>query len=255
MQFRSPFGQPPSEQSWQPQRELSQYPAQNQLYPQQQWQQQPFLPQYQPPPEIQPQPPKKKSHIRLWLIIFSLVVVLSLAFAIGYHGTNVSTTESSRTTVAPAQIPTQTQQSTSQSTPVTTITTSTAANLQNIKPTHGTPTIAGQISDFFGTYGKPLTTNGRDTVWLLSSDGSLSLDARDTGRGAVGYLAVSAPPSWSKQKLQAFCLGFAPDNDILDKASMPNNTNGLYIYDSPSSKFALHVSSGTPNYCYMNTLV
>jgi hypothetical protein len=246
MQFRSPFEQPPSEQSWQPQRGPSQCPAQNQVFPQQ---------QYQPPPEMQPQAPKKKSHIRLWLIISALVVVLSLAFAIGLHGTNVSTTNSPRALVAPAQIPTHTQQSTSQSTPVTT-STSIGANLQNIKPTHGTPTIAGQISDFFGTYGKPLTTNGRDTVWLLSSDGSLSLDARDTGRGVVGYLAVSAPPSWSKQKVQAFCLGFAPHNYFLDKTSMLNNTSGLYIYDydSPSGKFALHLSSGSPLYCYINTL-
>jgi hypothetical protein len=252
MQFRSPFGQPPSEQSWQSQREPSQYPAQNQVYPQQQLQQQPYLPQYQPPPEMQPQPPQEKSHIRLWLIISALVVVLALAFAIGLHDTNISTTESPRATSAPTQIPTHTQQSTSQSTPVTT--TTTAANLQNTKPTHGTPIIAGHISDFFGTYGTPLTTNGKDTVWLLSSDGGLSLDARDTGRGVVGYLAVSAPPGWSKQKVQAFCLGFAPHNYTLDKTSMPNNTSGLYIYDSPSGKFALHVSSGSPKYCYMNTL-
>ena len=242
MQFRPPFGQPPSEQSWQPQRDPPQKPAQNQLYPQKQWQQLPYPPQNQAP--------KKKSRKRLWLIIGVVVVVLVLASAIGLHGTNVSTTESPGTTAAPTQLPAHTQQSTSQSTPVTT---ATAANLQNTKPTHGTPTIAGHISDFYGTYGTPLTTNGKDTLWLLSSDGSLSLDARDTGRGVVGYLAVSAPPDWSKQKVQAFCLGFAPHHYTLDKTALPNNTSGLYIYDSPSGKFALHVSSGFPRYCYMNT--
>jgi hypothetical protein len=244
MQFRPPFGQPPSEQSWQPQRDPPQKPAQHQVYPQKQWQQLPYPPQNQAP--------KKKSRKRLWLMIAVVVVVLVLASAIGLHGTNVSTTKSSGATAAPTQIPTHTQQSTSQSTPVTT--TTTAANLQNTKPTHGTPRIAGHISDFYGTYGTPLTTNGKDTLWLLSSDGSLSLDARDTGRGVVGYLAVSAPPSWSKQKVQAFCLGFAPHNYTLDKTALPNYTSGLYIYDSPSGKFALHVSSGFPRYCYMNTL-
>jgi len=253
MQFRPPFGQPPSDQSWQPQRDPPQKPAQHQVYPQQQWQQQPYPPQYQSLPEMQPQTPKKKSRKRLWLIIAVVVVVLVLASAIGLHGTNVSTTKSPGATAAPTQLPAQTQQSTSQSTPVTT-TTTTAANLQNTKPTHGTPTIAGHISDFYGTYGTPLTTNGKDTVWLLSSDGSLSLDARDTGRGVVGYLAVSAPPSWSKQKVQAFCLGFAPHHYTLDKTALPNNTSDLYIYDSPSGKFALHVSSGFPRYCSMNTL-
>ena len=251
MQFRPPFGQPPSDQSWQPQRDPPQKPAQHQVYPQQQWQQQPYPPQYQSLPEMQPQTPKKKSRKRLWLIIAVVVVVLVLASAIGLHGANVSTTESPGATAAPTQLPTHTQQPTSQSTPVTT---TTAANLQNTKPTHGTPTIAGHISDFYGTYGTPLTTNGKDTVWLLSSDGSLSLDARDTGRGIVGYLAVSAPPGWSKQKVQAFCLGFAPHHYTLNKTSMPNNTSSLYIYDSPSGKFALHVSSGFPRYCSMNTL-
>lgn len=249
MQFRPPFSPSPSDQSGQQQGFSTQY----QVYPQQQ--QQLYPPQFQPPPVMQPQPPKKKSHKRLWLIISALVVVLVLVFAIGLHGTNVSTTESPRAAAAPTQIPTHVQQFTSQSTKVTT-TAVTAANLQNTKPTHGTPTIAGHISDFFGTYGTPLMTNGKDTVWLLSSEGGLSLDARDTGSGVVGYLAVSAPPSWSMQKVQAFCLGFAPHNYTLDKASMTNNMSGLYVYDydSPSGKFALHVSSGYPRYCYMNTL-
>lgn len=248
MQFRSPFGQQPSEQSWQSQTKPSQSTAQNLLYPQQQWQQQPYLPQYQPR--------RKKSNVRLWLIISSLMVVLALAFAIIVHGTNVSNIESPSSTVASTQISTHAQQSTSQSTSVTTKPTTTAAHFPNPKPTHGTPTIAGHISDFFGTYGTPLMTNGRDTMWLLSSDGDLSLDARDTGRGVVGYLAVSAPPSWSKQKVQAFCLGFTLHNYTLDKTSKPNNTNGLYIYKyvSPSGKFALHISSGFPKYCSMNTL-
>jgi hypothetical protein len=225
MQFRSPFEQPPSEKPWQPQRGPSQYLAQNQMFPQQQWQQQPYLPTYQSATEMKPQPPKKKSQERRWLIISTLVIVLILAFAIGLHSTNVSTKESPRATTAPTQISIYTQHSRSQSTTVTT-TTTTAANLQNRKPTHGTPTIAGHISNFFGTYGTPLMTNGKDTVWLLSSEEGLSLDARDTGNGVVGYLAVSAPPSWSKQKVQSFCLGFAPHDYVQDKTFTTNNTSG-----------------------------
>jgi hypothetical protein len=202
---------------------------------------------------MQPSPPKKKSRKRLWLIIAAVVFVLALASAIALRSTNNSTTNSPQTTAAPTQVPTHAVQSTSQITPVVT-STATAKNLKYVKPTHGIPTIEGQISDFFGKYGTPLTTNGKDTVWLLSSDGSLSLDVRDTGRGVVGYMSVSTPDSWSKQKLQAFCLGFAPHDYTLDRTSIPSNSSIVYVYNSPRGKFALHLSPGYPEYCYMNTL-
>jgi hypothetical protein len=253
MQFRPPFGQPPSDQSWQPQEDPPQNPAQHQVYSQKQWQQLPYSPQYQPLPVMQPQTPKKKSPKRLWLVIAVVVIVLVLASAIGLRGANISTIEGPKATAAQTRIPANAEQPTSQSTPVDTSKT-TAGNLKNIKPTHGTPTFEGHISDFFGKYGTPSMTNGKDMVWLLSSDGGLSLDARDTGGGVVGYLSVTTPDSWSKQEVQAYCLGFAPHDYTLDKTSIPKNSSGLYVYDSPNGKFAFHVSSGYPQYCYMNTL-
>jgi hypothetical protein len=202
---------------------------------------------------MQPAPPKKKSRKRLWLIMVSVVIVLALTSAIALSIAKISTTGSPRTTAAPTQVPTHAVQSTSQITPTVTSTT-TAQNFKNVKPTHGNPTIEGLISDFYGKYGKPLTTNGKDTVWLLSSDGSLSLDVRDTGSGVVGYLSISTPDTWSKQKLQAFCLGFAPHNYTLEQSSIPSNSSGVFVYNSPKGKFALHLSSGYPEFCYMNTL-
>ena len=109
-------------------------------------------------------------------------------------------------------------------------------------------------ANFIGKYGIPSTTNGKDMMWLLNSEGSLSLDVRDTGRGIVGYLSISTPGSWNLQKVQSFCLAFAPHDYRLDQISTPNNSSSLYVYDSPNGKFALHVSSGYPMYCFMNTL-
>jgi hypothetical protein len=254
MQFRPPPGQPSSNQPGHQQPPKPQWqPSSQPLPPQQQWQQQLYAPQYQPPPIMQPPPPKKNSRKRLWLIIAAVLVVLAVACAIGLRGTNLSTTNSQQATTAPTQIPTYAEQTTSQSTHASTSTT-TAENLKNVKPTHGTPTFEGQISDFFGKYGTPSTINSKDAMWLLNSDGSLSLDARDIGRGIVGYLSVSTPSSWSKQKLQAYCLGFAPHHYTLDQTSIPKNSSGLYVYDSPKGKFALYLSPGYPEYCYMNTL-
>ena len=239
MQFRPPFRPSPSDQSWQPQG----FPTQHQVYPQQQ--QQLYPPQFQPP--------EKKSRKRFWLVIATVVVVLALATAMGSLIANSSSTGRPQMKAAPTQAPTQAEQPISQSTPASTSTT-TSENLQNIKPTHGSPSLGGQISDFIGTYGRPSMTDGKDSMWLLNSEGSLSLDVRDTGRGVVGYLSVSTPGSWNLQKVQDYCLTFAPHNYTLNKTSNPANSSGLYVYNSPSGKFSLHVSSGYPMYCYMNSI-
>src|SRR6266566_5044282 len=168
MQFRPPFRPSPSDQSWQPQG----FPTQHQVYPQQQ--QQLYPPQFQPP--------EKKSRKRFWLVIATVVVVLALATAMGSLIVNISSTAHPQIKAAPTQAPAQAEQPISQSTPASTSTT-TAENLQNIKPTHGSPSLGGQISDFIGTYGRPSMTNGKDSMWLLNSDGSLALDTRDTGKG------------------------------------------------------------------------
>jgi len=213
------------------------------VYPQQQ--QQLYPPQFQPP--------EKKSRKRFWLVIATVVVVLALTTAMGSLIANSSSTGRPQMKAAPTQAPTQAEQPISQSTPASTSTT-TSENLQNIKPTHGSPSLGGQISDFIGTYGRPSITGGKDLVWLLNSDGSLALDTRDTGRGVVGYVSISTPDSWSRQKVQDYCLAFAPHDYTLDKTSNPDNSSGLYVYDSPSGKFSLHVSSGYPMYCYMSSI-
>jgi len=238
MQFRPPFGQPPSDQSWEPKGNSPQHPTQYQVDPQKEW---------------QPQPPKKRSLKHLWLIIVAFMVLLTLVSAIGLRGTHTSSTERALITATSTLMPTHSEQPTSQST-ADDIPTTTAGNLKNINPTYGTPTIEGHISDFIGKYGIPSTTNGKDMMWLLNSEGSLSLDVRDTGRGIVGYLSISTPGSWNLQKVQSFCLAFAPHDYRLDQISTPNNSSSLYVYDSPNGKFALHVSSGYPMYCFMNTL-
>src|SRR6266581_4167051 len=243
MQFRPPFRPSPSDQSWQPQG----FPTQDQVYLQQQ--QQLYPPQFQPPPVMLSQPPEKKSRKRFLLVIATVVVVLALATALGSLIASISSTARPQIKAAP----TQAEQPISQSTPASTSTT-TAEKLQNIKPTHGSPSLGGQISDFIGTYGRPSMTDGKDSMWLLNSEGSLSLDVRDTGRGVVGYLSISTPGSWNLQKVQDYCLTFAPHNFTLNKTSNPDNSSGLYVYDSPSGKFSLHVSSGYPMYCYMNSI-
>lgn len=117
--------------------------------------------------------------------------------------------------------------------------------------THGQPGIGGPISDFFGKYGSPSSTNGNDAVWLLNQDGSLLLDARNTGAGRVGYLSLTVPDSWSSDQTKTYCLSFAPPAYTLDPSSQPFNAQGLFVYNSPAGKFALHLQTAS---CWMNTL-
>jgi hypothetical protein len=246
MQFRPPFRPLPSDQSWQP----NEFTTQHQVDLQQQQQQQLSSPQFQPPPVIQPQSSEKKSRKRLWTFITVVVGVLALAIAMVLPIDNISSTGHQHT----KSVPTQLKQTSSQ---ITSAGTSTAAakNLQNVKPTHGTPVLYGQISDFIGTYGRPSTTNGKDSMWLLNADGSLSLEARNTGRGVVGYLSISIPDSWSEQKAKAYCLAFAPHNYIPVQTSISDNSGSLFVYNSPSGRFTLHISSGYPLYCYMDSIL
>ena len=119
MQFRTPFGPSPSDQSWKSQG----FPTQDQVYLQQQ--------QQLYPPQIQP--PEKKSRKRFWLVIASVVVVLALATAMGSLIANISSAARPQIKAAPTQAPAQAEQPKSQSTPASTSTT-TAEKLQNIKP-------------------------------------------------------------------------------------------------------------------------
>ncbi len=247
MQFRPPFKPAPPDQSWQQQS----FPTQQSVYPQRL--EQPYAPQFQPAPVMQPHPPEKKPRKRLWLVIVTVLFILGLATAIGSLSMYISSTGHPLTAAVSTQAPTQVKQPALQSTSADTSKTA-VANFQNVNPTHGTPTLDGHISDFFGKYGKPSTTNGKDSMWLLNSDGSLALDARDTGKGVVGYVSISIPDSWSKQKAQAFCLAFAPHNYTTYKTSLSTNTGDLYVYNSPSGRFALHVSPGYPLYCFMNSI-
>jgi hypothetical protein len=245
MQFRPPFRPLPSDQSWQP----DEFPTQHQVDLQQQ--QQLSSPQFQPPLIMRAQSSEKKSRKRLCSVIavVGVVVVLALATVVILPIVNNSSTEDLHTKA----VPTQEERLSSQITPVGTTTTA-AENLQNVKPTHGTPALYRQISDFIGTYGKPSTTNGKDSMWLLNMDGSLSLEARNTGRGVVGYLSISIPNSWSMQKAKSYCLTFAPHNYTLVQTSNPDNSGNLFVYNSPSGRFALHISSGYPLYCYMDNV-
>ena len=247
MQFRPPFRPAPPEQSWQQQG----YPTQQPVYTP--WPEQPTGPQFQPQPIRHTHPPAKKPRRRLWLAVAAVAFVLALATAIGSLGAYISSAGHPQTAAVSTRAPQQTMQPAPQSTPAGPAT-STAGNVQNVRPTHGTPVLDGRISDFIGAYGKPSTTNGRDSMWLLNSDGSLSLDARDTGNGVVGYVSLSIPDGWSKQRAQAFCLTFAPRNSTPSKTTVSASTVDVYIYNSPSGKFALHVSPGYPLYCVMNTL-
>lgn len=240
MQFRPPFRPLPSDQSWQP----NEFPTQHQV---DQQQQQLTSPQFQPPPIMQAPLSEKKSRKRLWPIIAVVVVVLALATVVVLPITNISSTKHPNTKA----VPTQVKQTSSKITPAGT-TATVAENLQNVKPTHGTPVLYGQISDFIGTYGKPSTTNGKDSMWILNADGSLSLEARNTGRGVIGYLSISIPNSWSEQKAMAYCLTFAPRNYVQVRTSIPDNSGSLFVYNSPSGRFALQISSGYPLYCYMD---
>jgi len=201
---------------------------------------------------MQAQSSEKKSHKRLWPIIAVVVVVIVLALAtvVVLPTANISSTEHPHTQA----VPTQVEHTSSQITPAVTSTTA-AEKLQNVIPTRGTPVLYGQISDFVGTYGKPSTTNGKDSMWLLNVDGSLSLEARNTARGVVGYLSISIPNSWSMQKAKAYCLAFAPHNYTLDQTSVSNNSGSLFVYNSSSGRFALHISSGYPLYCYMDNVL
>ena len=247
MQFRPPFRPLPSEQSWQ----TNEFPTQQQVDLQQQ--QQVSSPQFQPPPIMQAQSSEKKPRKRLWSVIAVVVVivavVLALTTVVVLPIANISSTEHPHTKAVPTQVEQTSSQITSAVTPATT-----AENLQNVKPTHGTPVLFGQISDFIGTYGKPSTTNGKDSMWILNADGSLSLEARNTGRGVVGYLSISIPNTWSEQKAMAYCLTFAPRNYVQVQTSIPDNSGSLFVHNSPSGRFALHISSGYPLYCYMDTV-
>jgi hypothetical protein len=240
MQFRPPL-RPSSDQSWQSQG----FPTQQQVNLQQQL----YPPQFQPPPVMQTQPPGKKSRKRYWPVIAAVVVVFAIVIAAGTLIANISSTGTPHTKV----VPTQTEQSLSHSTP-TVHSTVASKNPLNVKPTHGSPALFGLISDFMGTFGKPSTTNGKDTMWLLNTEGSLSLEARVTGGGIVSYVSISIPSSWSQQKAKTYCLSFAPHNYTQYRASTSNNSGDVYFYNSPSGNFALHVSSGYPLYCYMSNV-
>lgn len=210
---------------------------QHEPLPSQHQQQTPYPAEYQP---LIPPSPKKKSHKRLWLILAAVVLVLAVMIGIASQSQNQQSASTSQATQNP------TLQSTSRPTPKPTV-----QPTKGLAVTHGTPFIGGPISDFFGKYGSPTNTNGNDAFWSLNSDESLTIDARDTGGGRVGYLAIVTPDNWSQQHIQSFALGFAPQEYTLDQTSIPYNASGLYVYDSPSIKFALHLSQGS---CYMNTL-
>lgn len=123
-------------------------------------------------------------------------------------------------------------------------------NSKSVVATDGTPMLRGKQSDFYGKYGTPNNTNGNDAFWNLNSDGSLMLDARDTGNGNVGYLSVSTPEDWNNQKIKEFCLTFAPQNYSVDTVA-PVVSDDTTVYDSTSGKFAIHVGY---TLCQMNTI-
>jgi hypothetical protein len=211
--------------------------------------QQPYQFQFQQAPNMQPQPPKKKSHKRFWYSITAIVVALILSVIVGTLIVNNSTMGRQLSKITP----TQSRQFSTPATHAGTFTPS--VDQQNIRPTHGSPVLNGRISDFIGAYGKPLTTNGKDSLWLLHTDGSLSLETQNTNKGVVDYLSVSMPESWNKQKAQAYCLTFAPHNYALYKSAVPTESGDLYIYSSPSGKFTLHVSHGYPLYCTLSSIL
>lgn len=233
MQFRPPL-RPSSDQPWQPQ----EFPTQQQVNPQQ-------LQLY--PPQFQP--PGKKSRKRYWPVIAAVGVVFALVIVVGTLIANNSSNSTSHTKA----VPTQVEQPVSHITPIV-HSTAAAKNPLNVKPTHGSPALFGLISDFMGTFGKPSTTNGKDSMWILNAEGSLSLEARVTGGGIVSYVSISIPDSWSQQKAKAYCLSFAPHNYTQYRASTSINSGDVYLYNSPSGSFALHVSSGYPLYCYMSSV-
>lgn len=119
--------------------------------------------------------------------------------------------------------------------------------------THGTPHLGGAISDFYGKYGNPINMTskpaGNDALWELNADGSLSLVARNTGGGTVGYLALTTP-DWGAEKIKETCLQFAPSDYTLDPTS-PQGSYDPIVYNSPSGKFALHIEFDS---CWANTL-
>jgi hypothetical protein len=210
-------------------------PPPQQPYPQQ-WYNYPPQNAY---PQTSPPPPKKRKWLWIYITVgvigFIIFTAIGAAIEGGLNNTGQSAT-SSRPTTQPTQAPTPT---------------ATPMGLSNVKPTHGVPEIGGPISDFFGKYGTPTRIDGTDAFWVLNQDGSLSLDARDTGGGNVGYIAAVTPYSWSNDQTKNFCLAFAPQGYSPDPTSIPYTANGPFVYDSPGGKFALHLSSGS---CDMNTL-
>lgn len=257
--------QPPSQPSWgqpeldpfnsrvqQPQQPSYTQPGQYQqpqFFQQVQQTPQPVQQPLRQPLKAQQKPVNKKVGIGCGVVAVVLVLIIAISVAAqgGANNSSSSSSSSSSNSTTPAA---QTTSASDQSTPVDQPTTP-DENFGAIKPTHGTPFIGGQISDFLGKYGTPATINQNDASWFLNADGSLILVARDTGGGKVEYLALVTPDNWSQQQIQTYCLGFAPAEYTYDHSSDPYNAQGLYVYNSPSGKFAIHLGQAN---CWMNPI-
>jgi hypothetical protein len=200
----------------------------------------------QQPPYQQPSPPPKKSHRRTWIILGIICIVL-FAASVATKGLPTSSTAS---TVTPTAQTAATDTPAPTNTPQPTDTPKPQATTQALVITHGSPHLRGPQSDFWGKYGTPLSINGSNDSWTLNQDYSLSVTARDTAGGTVGYLSITTPDGWNLQKIEDFCLSFAPQSYTVDPTSPPGVYNPI-VFDSPDGKFAIHIQTA---YCSMNTI-
>jgi hypothetical protein len=136
--------------------------------------------------------------------------------------------------------------STGQSTP-TTQPTATQGNTSTsstggVTPTAGDPLLFGPLSNFYGKYGNPNSTNSSfgSTTWELSGGISLTVFVfTDVEQGKVGEVLITTPDGWSQTKIRDACLYYAPRGYTLTKNADPD-----FFYESPAGKFKMYTDSG-----------
>ncbi len=106
-----------------------------------------------------------------------------------------------------------------------------------IKPTQGTPTIGGPLSDFYGKFGNPTTTGvDNSPTWIVDQDQQTLVNARADAQGRVTAVLVTSGANWSNQQTKQYCSQFLPSD-----ARQFNTVSNLFDYHSNVGDIAMQL--------------
>lgn len=146
---------------------------------------------------------------------------------------------------------TSTGQSTPTIQPTATQGNTSTSSTGGVTPTAGDPLLFGPLSDFYGKYGNPNSTNSAfgSTTWELNQGKVESLTAfvfSDVGyHNQVEEILITVVSGTSRSSIMNACLYYAPRGYKLTKNADPD-----FFYDSPVGKFKMHIDDGG---CEMGT--